>query len=79
MGNVDSSILSIDSFRALDATWIFAYTVNEIYRREDHFINQFSAKFVCNRLTGGKITGGLLQAITMMKNRDLSKVSQNQH
>lgn len=77
MGNVNSSILSIDSFRALDTTRIFAYTVNETYRKEDHFLNHFSPKFICNRLAGGKITGGLLQAITMMKKRDLSELKHN--
>lgn len=71
MGNVDSSILSIDSFRALDTTRIFAYTTNETFNNEDNFINQISAKFVCNRLAGGKISGGLLQAIKMMKMRNL--------
>lgn len=69
MGNVDSSILSINSFRSLDTTRIFAYTTNKTFTSEDKFINQFSAKFVCNRLAGGRITGGLLQAITMMKER----------
>ncbi|WP_405168315.1 GIY-YIG nuclease family protein [Paenibacillus sp. FSL H3-0286] len=73
MGSVDASILSIDSFRAFDTTRIFAYTSNETYSSEDSFINQFSAEFVCNRLDGGKVTGGLLQAITMMKKRDLRK------
>ncbi|QGQ44898.1 GIY-YIG nuclease family protein [Metabacillus sediminilitoris] len=71
MGNVDSSILSIDSFRALDTTRIYAYETNKTFSSEDNFINQFSAKFVCNRMAGGKITGGLLQAITMMKKRNL--------
>ncbi|NKF05284.1 GIY-YIG nuclease family protein [Clostridium gasigenes] len=71
MGAIDSSILSSDSFRALDTTRIFAYTTKRTFDREDKFINQFSAKFVCNRLAGGKITGGLLQSITMMKNRNL--------
>lgn len=78
MGNVDASILSIDSFRALDTTRIFAYTVNETYSSEDNFINQFSAKFVCNRLAGGKVTGGLLQAISMIKKRDLNKAMDKQ-
>lgn len=71
MGNVDSSILSIDSFRALDTTRIYIYITDETYSSEDKFSNQFSDKFVCNRITGGKITGGLLQAITMMKMRNL--------
>lgn len=71
MGNVDFSILSIDSFRALDTTRIFIYTTDETYDSEDKVINQFPDKFVCNRIAGGKITGGLLQATTMMKKRNL--------
>lgn len=71
MGAVDTSILSIDSFRALDTTRIFAYRTYKTYNSEDRFIKQFSAKFVCNRIAGGRITGGLFQAITMMKERKL--------
>lgn len=71
IGAVDSSILSIDSFRAFDTTRIFAYTTEGTFDREDEFINQFPAKFVGNRLGGGKITGGLLQTIVMMKKRKL--------
>ncbi|MCM3571499.1 GIY-YIG nuclease family protein [Neobacillus mesonae] len=71
MGNVDSSILSIDSFRALDTTRIYVYETNKTFTDEDEFIIQFPAKFLCNRLAGGKITGGLLQAIAMMKERNL--------
>jgi hypothetical protein len=71
MGNVNSSILSIDSFRALDTSRIYAYETNKTFSSEDKFINQFSAKFVCNRLAGGKVTGGFLQAITMLKERNL--------
>ncbi|MGD9570000.1 MAG: GIY-YIG nuclease family protein [Sedimentibacter sp.] len=69
MGAVDSSILSIDSFRALDTTRIYVYLTERTFDDEDEFINQFPAKFVSNRLDGGKITGGLFQAITMMKKR----------
>ncbi|WP_394581208.1 GIY-YIG nuclease family protein [Cytobacillus firmus] len=71
MGNVDSSILSIDSFRALDTTRIYAYKTNNTFSSEDKFINEFSPKFMCNRLAGGKISGGLPQAIGMMKKRNL--------
>jgi hypothetical protein len=73
MGNVDSSILSIDSFRALDTRRIFAYETKKTFSSEDLFINEFPAKFICNRLAGGKISGGLLQAITMMKKRNLKR------
>lgn len=71
MGAVDSSILSVDSFRALDTTRIYVFLTERTFDDEDEFINQFPDKFVCNRLDGGKITGGLLQAITMMKKRKL--------
>lgn len=71
MGAVDSSILSIDSFGALDTTRIFIYLTEMTFDDENEFINQFPAKFVCNRIGGCKITGGLLQAITMMKKRKL--------
>lgn len=71
MGAVNKSILSIDSFRALDTTRIFAYLTDKLYDNEDDFINQFSNKFICNRIGGGRVQGGLLEAITMMKSRKL--------
>lgn len=71
MGNVNSSILSINSFRAFDTTRIFAYTTKQTFISEDKFINQFSKELVCNRMAGGKIIGGFLQAIVMMKKRIL--------
>src|SRR5690606_10535142 len=40
MGAVDSSILSIDSFRALDTTRIYAYETTETFISEDNYINQ---------------------------------------
>ncbi|HBU12738.1 MAG TPA: hypothetical protein DEB31_08450 [Clostridiales bacterium] len=71
IGAVDTSILSVDSFRAYDTTRIYAYITPDTYEREDNYISYFPAKFVCNRITGGKITGGLLQAIPMKKQRPL--------
>ncbi len=41
------------------------------YDNEDKYINQFSKEFVSNRMSGGKITGGLLQAILMSKSRKM--------
>ncbi|MCA1066182.1 GIY-YIG nuclease family protein (plasmid) [Rossellomorea sp. AcN35-11] len=70
-GNVEGSMLSIDSFRAMDTTRIFAYETEETYNEEDDYINQFSPEYVSNRLGGGKITGGAIQAISMIKNRNL--------
>lgn len=70
-GTVDSSILSIDSFRALDTTRIFANLTEETFNLEDRFINQLSHKYVCNRTAGGELTGGLKEANLMRKTRKL--------
>ncbi len=70
-GGVDSSKLSIDSFRALDTTRIYVYETNKTFINEDNFINQFSPEFICNRTTGGKFPDGLTQAIKMRKKRNL--------
>lgn len=71
IGAVETSILSIDSFRAYDTTRIYACINQDTYEKEDYYIKQFSSKFLCNRLSGGKITGGLLQALTMLKKKEL--------
>lgn len=71
MGAVNTSIMSIDSFRALDTTRIYVYETENTFNDEDYYINEFSPEFMCNRLAGGKITGGLIQAIEMMKSRKL--------
>lgn len=71
MGNVEGSILSVDSFRPLDTTRIFVLVTQDIYTSENEYINEFSPCFVCNRMEGGRVTGGLIQAISMIKNRKL--------
>lgn len=70
MGSVDQSIIPFDSYRALDTTRIFIYETKDTFHVEDELINQFSPKFVANRMAGG-IPKGLLHAITMMKSRKL--------
>lgn len=69
MGNVDGSLLSIDSFRVLDTTRLYAFITDNIYEFEDDFINQFSPEFCSNRMAGG-VTNGL-QAMVMGKSRKL--------
>lgn len=64
-------MLSIDSFRALDTTRIYTYVTSATYENENEYIDQFSEEFICNRLAGGRVTGGLLQAIGMRKSRTL--------
>jgi len=50
---VQQSKISIDSFRALDTTRIFAYKTNRTYLSEEKYISRFSPQYVTNRLAGG--------------------------
>jgi hypothetical protein len=70
-GQVTKSKLSIDSFRALDTTRILVYPTDDIYCKEDEFINHFSNEFVCNRIGGGNMEFGVLSATANMKTRNL--------
>jgi hypothetical protein len=53
-GSVETSVLSIDSFRALDTTRIFAMTTSECFDEEDLLLQQFPPKFALNRGMGGR-------------------------
>ncbi|MCK2024351.1 hypothetical protein KZC52_15570 [Microbacterium sp. kSW2-24] len=53
-GDVESSILSIDSFRALDTTRIFALKSARSFESEDDLLKQFPAKYTLNRVMGGR-------------------------
>lgn len=53
-GSAETSILSIDSFRALDTTRIFARTTHTPFDDEDFLLRQFPAKFTLNRIIGGR-------------------------
>ncbi|MBQ9942903.1 MAG: hypothetical protein IJO67_00920 [Clostridia bacterium] len=71
---VNESVLSIDSFRSLDTTRIFASTTKRTYVNENKYINSFSPQYVTNRLGGGKLSGGLLgfiEAGCSMKSKKL--------
>lgn len=70
-GDKEGSILSINSFRALDTTRIFVYLTSNTYNLEDKLINQLNKKYLLNRTSGG-ILGGLSEAIANRKTRDLS-------
>ena len=70
-GHVDRSVLSIDSFRALDTTRIFAYGTEQLYSKEDDFINDFPDKYFINRTRGGLMQFGLIEAIANKKGRNL--------
>lgn len=52
-GNVFDSIISIDSFGALDTTRIFAIKAEDLYVQEREIVNDFNNKFLLNRTAGG--------------------------
>jgi len=68
-GKVENSILAIDSFRALDTTRLFACITEQTYGLENLYIEQLPEKFLCNRTIGGKLKGGLGEAISSRKIR----------
>ena len=70
-GSKENSILSINSFRALDTTRIFVNLTSDIYVLEDKFINQMEKRYLLNRTAGGALDG-LPEAIAKMKTRDFS-------
>lgn len=72
-GTKDKSILSIDSFRALDTTRIFVFPNSErdtLSNDEDNFINLFKPQYLLNRTKGGSLLG-LEEAIVHRKTREL--------
>lgn len=74
MNSVETSVLSIDSFRALDTTRIYALRTSKTYDSEDKYINFFSPKFISNRIGGGKIESGLpgfLYVASSIKSKNL--------
>lgn len=55
-GGVENSILSIDSFGALDTTRIFYKKINsfsDINTSEERCVNKFNKKYLLNRISGG--------------------------
>ncbi len=62
-GSIDSSKLSIDSFRALDTTRILVMADKSYYDSEDKYIRKFNKKYVLNRITGGFKMFGFAEAI----------------
>ena len=79
-GTVDNSILSIDSFGALDTTRIFYKKLNwynDINKLEEKYIDSFNSKYVLNRVSGGlngetDSTLRNMQLISNKRNRELN-------
>lgn len=72
MYNVKGSIISIDCFKALDTTRILAYETENIYTKEDTYINYFSSKFINNRIGGGRVN--LYEMISSMRTRKIEEL-----
>lgn len=80
-GGINNSILSIDSFRALDTTRVFAYVTDQVFNIEDDLISGFPEQYIINRTIGGQLEGGLLEAIAHQKTRPMEpqiKIESNQ-
>lgn len=58
-GPTEASVLSIDSFRSLDTTRIYASRTSRRDQLEIELVNSFSPDFLLNRTAGGVPTNGL--------------------
>ena len=52
-GNVNNSILSIDSFGALDTTRVYYKKTSDLYNEEKKFVDSFKKEYMLNRVKGG--------------------------
>ena len=71
-GAPERSIMSIDCFRALDTTRIFAAAVDEPGSLERAIQECLPAAYCANRTRAGDLPGGLAEAIAQRFERDLS-------
>ncbi|WP_216353887.1 hypothetical protein [Microbacterium sp. LEMMJ01] len=72
-GSVETSILSINSFRALDTTRIFAMKTTSSFDEEHPLLQRFPAKFTLNRIIGGRDAArfaGILGMRGVMRTRE---------
>ncbi|MGL3807316.1 GIY-YIG nuclease family protein [Paeniglutamicibacter sp. R2-26] len=56
-GSPQESVLSIDSFRGLDTTRIFAMPTAHGYEFETKIVDAFPSDYLLNRMGGGEVTG----------------------
>lgn len=53
-GDPQTSVISVDCFRALDTTRIFAAKTSRAFDGEDALLEQFPPEFILNRIPGGR-------------------------
>jgi len=72
-GTVETSILSVDSFRAFDTTRIFAAQNRSPYPLEERIVATFPKEFLINRLAGGRMPADmtLLDVVARTRTREL--------
>lgn len=69
----ESSIMAIDSFRALDTTRIFAVNTSRSFDGENPLLNRIPPKFALNRIIGGRDPArfaGILGIKAIVKSRE---------
>jgi hypothetical protein len=74
-GSVETSIISIDSFRPLDTTRLYVHIIDDSYTYEDRYIESINPIYMCNRTVGGLLKGGLSEAIINRKERELKEMN----
>jgi hypothetical protein len=57
VGGVEESVMSIDSFRALDTTRIFAFRTINADALETRLVSTFPPDYLLNRIGGGAVSG----------------------
>lgn len=65
-GSVESSVLSIDAFRPLDTTRIFAVRSSSPHRLEAKIEQSFPADFLLNRVRGGLLVDNIVDAFALL-------------
>ncbi|MGF9648898.1 GIY-YIG nuclease family protein [Pseudarthrobacter oxydans] len=73
-GSVEESVMSIDAFRALDTTRIFASRTINADALETRLVNTFPPDYLLNRIGGGAVTGmrGMFIAAEMKRRQLVS-------
>ena len=79
-GAVEESNLSIDSFRALDTTRIFALKTDKFFAGENPLLEKFPRKFTLNRVMGGNDVvhlAGFLGVGAVMRTREFESAAED--